>query len=173
MLVIRHARVATMTGAQASVGFGPLGLIEDGAVACEGDRIAWVGPSTQAPAGETIDAAGKLLMPGFVDAHTHLVFAGDRAHEHALRLGGATYLEIARAGGGIRSTVAATRAASDEELLSLAHRRLRRMAASGVTTVEVKTGYGLTVQAELRLLRIARGLQGPCEVIPTLLALHA
>lgn len=174
MLVIRNARVAAMTGAQAAPGDGPLGLIEDGAVACEEGRIAWVGPSYRAPAGETIDAGGLLLTPGFVDAHTHLIFAGDRAHEHALRLGGATYLEIAVAGGGIRSTVAATRAASDDELLRSGRRRLGRLWRSGVTTVEVKTGYGLSVTEELRELRVARALDcAECEVIPTLLALHA
>src|SRR5207237_6726777 len=106
MLLVRNARVATMTGAQAEQGLGPLGLIEDGAVACDGERIAWVGPSQNAPAAdEVIDAGGRLLTPGLIDPHTHLVFAGDRAHEHALRLAGATYLQIAEQGGGIRSTV--------------------------------------------------------------------
>ncbi len=169
MLVIRNARVAAMTGEQA--GPAPLGLIEDGAVACEGGRITYVGPSAQAPPGDTVDAAGMLLTPGLVDPHTHLVFAGDRAHEHALRLGGATYLEIAEAGGGIRSTVAATRAATDETLLADARRRLRRLERSGVTTVEVKTGYGLSVEEELRLLRLACALGD--GVVPTLLGLHA
>src|SRR5207248_4588248 len=105
-----------------------------------------------------IDARGRLLTPGFVDPHTHLIYAGDRAREHAQRLAGASYLEIAQAGGGIRSTVAATRAASDEELLALARKRLRRMVRSGVTTVEVKTGYGLSTQDELRMLRLALAL---------------
>jgi imidazolonepropionase len=171
MLVLRNARVATMTGAQAAAGNAPLGLIEGGAVACEGERIAYVGLAAQAPPGEEIDAGGMLLTPGFVDPHTHLIFAGDRAHEHALRLAGASYLQIAEAGGGIRSTVLATRAASDEELLSSARRRLRRLVESGVTTVEVKSGYGLSVADELRLLRLARSLGD--GVVPTLLGLHA
>ena len=169
MLVIRNARVATMTGDQA--GPAPLAMMEDGAVACDGERIAYVGPSAQAPEGDSIDGGGMLLTPGFVDPHTHLVFAGDRAHEHALRLSGATYLQIAEAGGGIRATVAATRAASDETLLLDARRRLRRLTESGVTTVEVKTGYGLSVDDELRLLRLARALGD--GVLPTLLGLHA
>jgi imidazolonepropionase len=116
-----------------------------------------------------------LLAPGLVDPHTHLVFAGDRAHEHALRLAGATYLQIAQAGGGIRSTVAATRAAPDDALLASARRRLGRLVRSGVTTVEVKTGYGLSVADELRLLRLAvdLGRDAGCEVVPTLLGLHA
>jgi imidazolonepropionase len=175
MQVIEHARVATMTGAQAGDGEVPLGLVEDGAVAWEEGRIAWVGPSSGAPPGERIDARGALLAPGLVDPHTHLVFAGDRAHEHALRLAGASYLQIAEAGGGIRSTVAATRAASDEALLAGARGRLRRLVRSGVTTVEVKTGYGLSVQDELRLLRLAieAGREAGCEVVPTLLGLHA
>ena len=171
MLTVRNARVATMTGAQAAAGNSPLGLIEDGAVACDGERIVYVGPSGGAPAGgEIIDARGRLLTPGFVDPHTHLVFAGDRAGEHAQRLAGATYLEIAARGGGIRSTVEATRAATDEALLESARRRRQRMLRSGVTTVEVKTGYGLSVADELRLLRIACSLEG---VVPTLLGLHA
>ncbi|HEY2028992.1 MAG TPA: imidazolonepropionase [Myxococcales bacterium] len=175
MLVVKNARVATMTSAQALPGDGPLGFIEDGAVAMENERIVYVGPSSGAPAGETLDAGGRLVTPGLVDPHTHLVFAGDRAHEYAQRIAGASYLEIARAGGGIRSTVRATRAASDEELIECATKRLRRMLASGVTTVEVKTGYGLTVADELRMLRIAQqaGAAAGCEVVPTLLGLHA
>jgi imidazolonepropionase len=171
MLVLRNARVATMTGAQAAAGHAPLGLIEGGAVACDGERIAYVGPAAQAPPGEEIDAGGLLITPGFVDPHTHLIFAGDRAHEHALRLAGASYLQIAEAGGGIRSTVKATRAASDQELLSSARRRLQRLLESGVTTVEVKSGYGLSVADELRLLRLALSLGD--GVVPTLLGLHA
>ncbi len=174
MLVISNARIATMTGAQG--GPAPLGLIENGAVACDGERIAYVGPAAEAPpaatgAGVFIDAGGMLLTPGFVDPHTHLVFAGDRAHEHALRLAGRTYLQIAEAGGGIRSTVAATRAAPDQTLLADARRRLQRLERSGVTTVEVKTGYGLSVEDELRLLRLACALGD--GVVPTLLGLHA
>jgi imidazolonepropionase len=171
MLVVRNARVATMSGPQAAAGHEPLGLIEDGAVACDGERIAYVGPSSGAPGGdEVIDARGRLVTPGFVDPHTHLIFAGDRAGEHAQRLSGATYLEIAARGGGIRATVEATRAASDEELLAGARVRRQRMLQAGVTTVEIKTGYGLTVADELRLLKIALRIDG---AVPTLLGLHA
>jgi imidazolonepropionase len=176
MLIIEHARLATMTGPQAAEGDAPLAIIDDGAVACDGDRITYVGRATGAPrGGERIDARGGLLAPGLIDPHTHLIFAGDRAAEHARRLAGATYLQIAQAGGGIRSTVEATRAASDEQLLAGTRERLRRLVRSGVTTVEVKTGYGLSVDQELRLLRIARAASrgAGCEVLPTLLALHA
>ena len=132
-LVVRNARLATMTGPQPAAGVAPLGIIEDGAVACDGDRIAYVGRTRSAPGGDQqIDAHGALLTPGLVDPHTHLIFAGDRAHEHALRLAGKTYLEIAHAGGGILSTVRATRAASDEQLLAGARERLARMVRSGV-----------------------------------------
>ena len=175
MQVIRGARVATMTGPQGAAGHAPLALIEDGAVAWDGERIVYSGPASGAPGGESIDAGGMLLTPGFVDPHTHLIFAGERANEHARRLAGATYLEIAAAGGGIRSTVLSTRAASDQQLLEGARRRLERLVRSGVTTVEIKSGYGLSVEQELRMLRIARelGREAGCEVVPTLLALHA
>jgi imidazolonepropionase len=176
MLVVRNARVATMTGPQAAADEAPLGIIENGAVACDGDRIVYVGRAAGAPSGErTVDAHGALLTPGLVEPHTHLLFAGDRAHEHAQRLAGATYLQIAQAGGGIRNTVQATREASDEQLLAGARERLLRMVRAGVTTVEVKTGYGLSVEQELRLLRLARaaGRGAGCDVEVTLLALHA
>jgi imidazolonepropionase len=165
-----------MAGPQDAAGDAPLAIIEDGAVACDGDRIVYAGRSGGAPhGGERVDAAGSLLTPGLIDPHTHLVFAGDRAHEHAQRLAGATYLEIAKAGGGIVSTVQATRAASDEALVAGVRERLARLVRGGVTTVEVKTGYGLSVEQELRLLRLARnaGTGAGCEVMPTLLALHA
>jgi imidazolonepropionase len=175
MLVVKNARVATMRAAQGLPGDGPLALLEGGAVACEGERIVYVGPSSVAPAGEEIDARGRLVTPGLVDPHTHCVFAGDRAREHAQRIAGVSYLEIGRQGGGIRSTVRATRAASDEQLLLSTTARLSRMLASGVTTVEVKTGYGLSLADELRLLRLAllAGDESGCEVVPTLLGLHA
>ena len=176
MLVLHNARVATMTGSQAAAEEGPLGIIENGAVVCDGDRIVYVGRAASAPPGERIiDAQGALLTPGLIDPHTHLIFAGDRAHEHALRLAGKTYLQIAQAGGGIQTTVKATRDASDEHLLAGLRERLSRMVRAGVTTVEVKTGYGLSVEQELRLLRLARaaGRGAGCEVAVTLLGLHA
>src|SRR5688572_31046828 len=113
---------------------------------------------------------GRVVMPGFVDAHTHLPFAGSREAEFARRLAGATYQEIAREGGGILSTVRATRAASDEELLDIMLQRLDRMLVEGVTTCEAKSGYGLTLHDELRLLRLARqaGVIHPVDVVPTL-----
>lgn len=184
-LLVRHANLATMTGAQPDAADGPLGLVRDGALACAGDRIAWAGPDSAlegwlaarglGPGLPTLDAAGALVTPGLVDCHTHLLFAGDRAGEHARRLAGASYLEIAAAGGGIRATVRAVRAASDEALLASARERLGRLLDGGVTTVEVKSGYGLSVDEELRLLRLARALgEGAgCEVVPTLLGLHA
>src|SRR5260370_11658138 len=116
-----------------------------------------------------------LVTPGYIEPHSHLLFAGDRASEFAQRLSGGTDQEVAGAGGGIRAAVRATRAASDEELVVSARARIRRLAAEGVTTVEVKTGYGLSVEHELRLLRlILKAAEGaPCEVVPTLLPLHA
>ncbi|GAC1341169.1 MAG: imidazolonepropionase [Myxococcales bacterium] len=178
-LIIRRARALTMTGDQAASGWGPLGVSEDATLAVAGERFVWVGPAAGAPkpGPQTIeiDAGGHLVAPGFVEPHSHLLFAGDRAGELSQRLEGASYLDIARAGGGIRATVAATRAAPDEELLRLAGARLSRLAEEGVTTVEVKTGYGLSVEEELRLLRLIRtaGERAPCAVVPTLLGLHA
>jgi imidazolonepropionase len=175
-MLIKNARLATMSGAQAAEGEKPLGILENGAVSWDGDRIVWIGNSSAAPKAEhVIDAQGALLAPGLIDPHTHLLFAGDRAGEHMQRLAGTSYLEIARAGGGIQSTVSATRAASDEELVAGARERLQRLVRAGVTTVEVKTGYGLSVEQELRLLRLSReaGRGAGCDVLPTLLALHA
>jgi imidazolonepropionase len=139
----RHARLATLDD---PTGWG---LVEDGALLTEGNRIAWHGPDAQLPAHlarsavQEHDLQGALLTPGLIDAHTHLVYAGDRAAEFELRLQGATYEEIARAGGGIRSTVAATRAAGEEPLFQLAVPRAHALMAEGVTTLEIKSGYGL------------------------------
>ncbi|GGR07558.1 imidazolonepropionase [Kitasatospora griseola] len=136
-----------------ALGDGPLGLIPDAAVVVEGDRVAWVGRSADAPAAdETVDAAGRALLPGFVDSHSHLVFAGDRTAEFNARMSGRAY-----SAGGIRTTVAATRAASDAELNANLTRFLAEMLRQGTTTVEVKSGYGLSTADEARSLRIAAG----------------
>jgi imidazolonepropionase len=137
----------------ASLGDGsPLGVLRDAALVIEGAHVAWVGAASDAPeADERVDLGGQAVVPGFVDSHTHLVFDGDRAAEFAARMAGEQYT-----GGGIVVTVAATRAASDERLRENARRRLAEMHASGTTTVEIKSGYGLTVADEARLLRIAR-----------------
>ncbi|RAY13500.1 imidazolonepropionase [Actinomadura craniellae] len=133
------------------VGEGPLGLLRDAALVLDGDRVAWAGPAAAAPAcDESHDVAGRAVLPGFVDSHAHLVFAGDRSAEFAARMRGEPY-----AAGGIRSTVAATRAAGDEELRARLHRLVDEMARQGTTTVECKSGYGLTVADEARSVRIA------------------
>jgi len=171
--VWRHARVATLADA------GGWGLIERGALVTEDARIAWVGAESDLPAlgsasVEEHDLGGALLTPGLIDAHTHLVYGGHRAHEFELRLQGASYEDIAKAGGGIRSTVAATRAASEDELFTLAARRLAALRAGGVTTVEIKSGYGLSFEDEAKCLRVARRLgRGGVGVRTTSLAAHA
>jgi imidazolonepropionase len=156
---------------------GPLGLVEDAAILLGGREIFWVGRSQDYPRGkhEEIDLGGVLCMPGLVDPHTHLVFAGERSTEYGLRLKGASYVEILEAGGGILSTVAATRAASEEELFALALPRLDRMLARGVTTCEAKSGYGLSLTDERKILRVTRALDAahPIDLVPTLLAAHA
>ncbi|HEY6135126.1 MAG TPA: imidazolonepropionase [Rubrivivax sp.] len=169
----RHARLATMAGRT------PWGWVEDGALLVEGDTLRWVGPEAELPhalrPAEEIDLGGALVTPGLVDAHTHLVYAGDRAAEFELRLQGASYEAIARAGGGIASTVAATRAASDDELFALAVPRARALMAEGVTTLEIKSGYGLSEVHEARCLAVARriGRELPLTVRTTSLAAHA
>jgi imidazolonepropionase len=131
---------------------GPLGALHDAAVVVEGERIVWVGPAAEAPAADRrTRIGGRAVVPGFVDAHTHLVFAGDRSAEFAARMAGERY-----DGGGIASTVAATRAASDADLRTLLAFRIAELRGQGTTTVEVKSGYGLTVADEERALRIAR-----------------
>lgn len=153
-----------------------LGVIEQGAVAAVGDMIAYVGPDADAPdAAEIIDCDGRWITPGLIDCHTHLVHAGNRAKEFEARLNGATYEEIARAGGGILSTVTATRAASEDELVASALPRLDQLIGEGITTVEIKSGYGLTLDDELKMLRAARrlGEVRNVRVRTTLLAAHA
>ena len=165
-----NANLATMDG-------DGLGLIEDGAVAATAGRIAWVGPraALPGPARETTDCAGAWILPGLIDCHTHLVFGGDRADEFERRLAGEDYAEILKAGGGILSTVRATRAADEAILLAAALPRARTLMAEGVTTLEVKSGYGLDTATELRQLRVARrlGAELPLSVVTTLLAAHA
>lgn len=169
----RNARLATMAAAR-----GGLGMIEGGIVASAGGRIAYAGPADGAPslsAAEDIDCDGRLITPGLVDCHTHLVYAGDRAAEWQQRLEGATYEQIARAGGGIRATVRATRAASPAALLNAARARLDALVREGVTTVEIKSGYGLTLADEIKCLAVARDLEPACaaRVTATFLAAHA
>ena len=169
-------------GGPVATGVGrDFGRIADGVVVARGDRIVYVGAAAGAPddllrtADETYDLAGRLVTPGLMDCHTHLVFGGDRAREWAMRLEGAPYAEIARAGGGILSTVTATRGASEAELIAAALPRLDSLLADGVTTVEIKSGYGLTRDDELKMLRVARqlGALRAVRVRTTLLAAHA
>ena len=173
--VWRNARIATL----AADAPHPYGLIEDGALAVEDGRIAWLGAREALPeafrAAETHDAEGALLTPGLIDCHTHLVYGGQRANEFAMRLAGASYEEIAKAGGGIVSTVRSTRAASEDELLAQSRVRLRALLAEGVTTVEIKSGYGLQEEAEAKCLRVARqlGVLEHVDVRTTFLGAHA
>ncbi|MEP7282764.1 MAG: imidazolonepropionase [Rubrivivax sp.] len=152
----RHANLATFTGA---AGWG---LLPDGALLTRGECIEWVGPEAALPAGlratHERDLGGALVTPGLIDCHTHLVYGGQRADEFEQRLNGASYEQIARAGGGIRSTVAATRAADDASLLRSASARAAALRGGGVTTLEVKSGYGLSLEHEARCLRVARAL---------------
>jgi imidazolonepropionase len=181
--VLHAAQLVTMTGPK-----GPrvreqmreLGIIADGGLLIEDGRIAAVGRSGEIekalPAGaEVIDASRKVVLPGFVDAHAHPVFAGDRIDEFEMRTRGATYEEIAQSGGGIRSTVQKTRAASEEELLSRAKKHAEWFLRGGTTTVEAKSGYGLTLDDELKMLRVIRRLNAetPIELVPTFLGAHA
>ena len=159
----------------------PYGEIANGGVAISGDRIEWVGAMSELPselregAASILDAKDRWVTPGLIDCHTHLVFAGNRAREFEMRLQGASYEQIARGGGGIASTVRATRAATDEELFSVASTRLSTLESFGVTTVEVKSGYGLDVETELRMLHVARRLdvEHPVAVRTTFLGAHA
>lgn len=170
--MFRNARLATMAG-------DGLGLVERGALVVTGGRIAFAGPESNLPAGmadmESTDCDGRVITPGLVDCHTHLVFGGNRAREFEMRLDGASYEEIARAGGGILSTVRATRAASEDDLVASALPRLDALMGEGVTTVEIKSGYGLTVADEMKTLRAARrlGTLRPVTITTTALGAHA
>jgi imidazolonepropionase len=149
-------------------------VIDSAMIAAKDGRVVYAGPAADYT-GETIDLQGRLVTPGLIDPHTHLVFAGNRAHEFKLRLDGASYEDIARAGGGILSTVTATRAASEDDLITAALPRLDALLASGVTAVEIKSGYGLTLEDELKMLRAARALahHRKVRIVTTLLGAHA
>ncbi len=186
-LVVRGIRQClTMAGGttypQRGVDQGNVGLVEDAAVAVAGEEIVYAGPasgvlSTVRVAADAVslDADGGVLIPGFVDPHTHLLFGGWRPGEFAQRIDGASYSEILQAGGGILSTVTATRACSEEDLVEIGARRLRRMLSAGTTTVEAKSGYGLSAADEAKLVRAARRLAATeaTDVVVTLLAAHA
>lgn len=172
--LLTDCRIATMEAAPGN----PLGIIENGAIGIQDGRIVRVGTRTEMAgnrAGEVLPLGGAWVTPGLIDCHTHLIFGGNRADEHAMRRAGATYEEIAKAGGGIASTVKRTREASEAELLASAAMRLDALMKGGVTTVEIKSGYGLDVDNELRMLRCAKALAASeaVRIVPTLLALHA
>jgi len=165
--------LTNLTAATMKDGYG---LIEDAAILIEGGRIAWVGPRSEAPSGhETTDCEGRLATPGLIDCHTHLVYGGSRAHEFEQRLTGVSYAEIAKAGGGIAATVRMTRAESEADLAASALRRLDSLLAEGVTTIEVKSGYGLDRDTEIKMLKVARELSQwrPVDVVTTYLGAHA
>mgnify|MGYP000391805952 FL=1 len=171
-----NARLATMQEGQDA----NYGLIEDGALVVEGERLAWVGMRSEMPAqyrhGAVLhDAHHALITPGLIDCHTHLVYGGHRANEFELRLNGASYEDIARAGGGIKSTVQATRLATEAQLFEAATKRLTNLLKEGVTTLEVKSGYGLSLAQEAKCLRVARQLaqHHPVQIKNTFLGAHA
>lgn len=173
MQLLRNAELATMAG---TTGYG---LVARAAIAMEGTRIAWAGPEAELPAeyqdAPSRDLGGRLATPGLIDCHTHIVFGANRAREFEMRLEGASYEDIARAGGGILSTVRATRAASEDELLAQSLPRVDALLAEGVSTLEIKSGYGLDIATELRMLRAARriGEARPVQIATSWLAAHA
>ncbi|WP_194098560.1 imidazolonepropionase [Marivivens aquimaris] len=172
-MLLTNATIATLKDNQT------YGLIEDGAIALANTRIAWVGRAAERPAAyadaQTHDLGGRLVTPALIDCHTHVVFGGNRAAEFELRLNGASYEEVARAGGGIVSTVSATRAASEDALLADALTRVDALIAEGITLIEVKSGYGLNQDTELKMLRVARQIAQarPVEVRTSFLGAHA
>ena len=172
-MLLTNAKIVTLAND------GDFGVVPDGAVAMRDDQIAWVGAADRIPAkyqgSEVEDLGGRLVTPGLIDCHTHVVFGGNRAAEFELRLNGASYEQVARAGGGIVSTVSATRAMSEDDLLADALRRVDAMIAEGVTTLEVKSGYGLDLDSELKMLRVARqiGKARPIFVRTSFLGAHA
>jgi imidazolonepropionase len=182
LLVHSAAQLATCAapdGPKRGAAMRDVGLIPDGAVAVADGEIVAVGPTADLRAGftarQTLDASGKVVCPGFVDPHTHAVYAGDRAAEFEMRIRGASYMEILQAGGGILSTMQATRAATVEQLVAAARPRLDAMLALGTTTVEVKTGYGLDTASELKMLHAIATLDAthPADLVPTFLGAHA
>jgi len=170
----RNARLATVAPSQPG-----LGVIDDGLIACRDGLLTYAGPARDAPAAldarEIIDCEGRWITPGLIDCHTHLVYAGDRSAEFEQRLNGVTYEEIARQGGGIASTVRATREAGRSDLITAAAARLNALVAEGVTTIEIKSGYGLDLDSERRLLQVASALESVCNVavLRTFLGAHA
>jgi len=168
-MLLTNATLATMEGP------APYGLLRDAAVQIEGEKIVWLGPMAEAPSGPSMDMEGRLITPALIDCHTHVVHGGHRAGEFEMRLNGAAYAEVARAGGGIVSTVTATRAASADELLEGALRFVDSLLAEGVSMVEVKSGYGLDFETELKMLRVARALEQhrPVRVRTSFLGAHA
>jgi imidazolonepropionase len=167
--VFTNARLATM-----APGLPGLGVVERGIVAEVAGHIVYAGEAVSCDAPDVVDCEGRWITPGLIDCHTHLVYAGDRANEFEARLNGATYEDIARAGGGIMATVNATRAAGQEELVAAAAGRLAPLLAEGVTTIEIKSGYGLAVEPELRMLRAISGLaMDNVDVAATFLGPHA
>ena len=180
MLIHSATQLLTLSGGpQRGHALGTLGIIENGAVLVREEKIVAVGKTDELraeyPDEPTLDASGSVVMPGFVDPHTHLIWGGDRAKEFEMRLEGARYLDILAAGGGIISTVRATRTASIESLIAQARPRLLRMFATGTTTAEAKTGYGLQTATELRLLKALLALddEGPLDLAITFLGAHA
>ena len=169
-----HCRLATLAPDRSG-----LGLVEDGLIAETGGKIVYAGPAKDAPSGldakQRIDCAGRWITPGLVDCHTHLVYGGDRAEEFELRLAGASYEELSKRGGGIASTVKATRLATEDQLVASALPRLDALIAEGVTTIEIKSGYGLDLATESRQLRAARRLarERPIDVHTSFLGAHA
>ena len=181
--VLNATQLVTLAGprrARVRAEMRELAIVPAGGMLIEDGRVSRIGPSAEIenglPAGsQVIDATGKVVLPGFVDAHAHPVFGGNRVDEFEMRAQGATYEEIAASGGGIRSTVARTRAASEEELLAQAKKHAGWFLANGTTTVEAKSGYGLTVEDEIKILRVIRRLNAetPIEFVPTFLGAHA
>jgi imidazolonepropionase len=173
-VVYTECELATM-----SKGDTPYGLIEGATLVIENQTIAWIGRLSELPAKyhslEQESLEGRLVTPALIDCHTHLVFAGNRAQEFEMRLGGASYEDLARSGGGIMSTVNATRNATDDELVTQSLRRLDNLISEGVAVVEIKSGYGLTIKDEVRMLRVARKLETlrPVKIVTTWLAAHA